>query len=159
MKGRGVLLVLLSFAAVACGGPVEHERLGEEENSLPPGTVLPLPSGTDDGGGTRPSGGGLGAIDVLAEINDPCLRYTCGTSRLRYDRGGVLVSIGADGAVSFIDLDGSSEIMVDGKRENLYVDGRRQSDVGFQLLRSYDSVDWYRLDTPKGAAILVVPKP
>lgn len=58
----------------------------------------------DDSGGVRP---GFGAFDEVRELADDGVRYRGPELSLRFDRGGVLVKILADGSREFVDLDDS----------------------------------------------------
>lgn len=58
----------------------------------------------DDSGGERP---GFGAFDEVRELADDGVRYRGPGLSLRFDRGGVLVKVLADGSREFVDLDDS----------------------------------------------------
>lgn len=58
----------------------------------------------DDSGSERP---GFGAFDEARELADDGVRYRGPELSLRFDRGGVLVKILADGSREFVDLDDS----------------------------------------------------
>lgn len=58
----------------------------------------------DDSGDERP---GFGAFDEARELADDGVRYRGPELSLRFDRGGVLVKVLADGSREFVDLDDS----------------------------------------------------
>lgn len=58
----------------------------------------------DDSGSERP---GLGSFDEARELADDGVRYRGPELSLRFDRGGVLVKVLADGSREFVDLDDS----------------------------------------------------